>query len=683
MLQLEQFTKNNNMNLIKYIFITFVFILFVEAKDIHTLESQPEILFQYKELTKNQDKIALRVKFNRAVLLLEKKQYAQAIVLFKQTAKILKVPSFLNIGIAYHKLKSQKNAFLYLKQIYDIKETAQEDAYSYMSAAYYLYKITNDRSFIEDIIQVASKKKRLSEHVKTLIVDTYIELGKYKKALKVLETIKRPSDLKLALLNIKIGKYNKAIIHLDKALKVSITDDVTNKILWFKIYANLKANNIARISGNLEDIKKQERIFKTNLQMPLVLYFNKNKHTAKDYFTSVTNFSVERKIDFIFYFAPFIFSDNEEIEYEEKKAFILKNKYNMNELDMMIEYNAKFIKIIKKDPIKRVFELQKLIDKSYDTKSYEYYNLGLCYAQIDDFHKAYKYFNKAYGLNKKNKLFSTMTLLSASRVNAKLSKIRKEKLHENILSNTGTYTYYSQYIYKMLYKKSTSLNENTFRTKLKESIFFRALYFIDHIDKKGIHTTSPLLVEFEKDPLVHLFKLMARNSGESDYQYMSRIQDTIPVKYNDIFVKGPLIITRYYIDILKALGMFHIANLNIDNDKSATYYRTKALIDLYNNNSASAISLIEQLQTKYNVEDRYTYFLLIAALLESDQKEDAFITLSLVQALLRDSDANFLTGVELIQSLKLTSAVQYFKDKYHGELIDIKLVGLDEYLNEL
>ena len=120
--QLEQFTKDNNMNLIKYIFITFTLILFVEAKDIHTIESQPEILFQYKKLTKNQNNIALRVKFNRAVLMMENEEYSQAIVLFKQTAKNLKVPSFLNIGIAYYKLNSQKNAFLYLKQIYDIKE---------------------------------------------------------------------------------------------------------------------------------------------------------------------------------------------------------------------------------------------------------------------------------------------------------------------------------------------------------------------------------------------------------------------------------------------------------------------------------------------------------------------------------------------------------------------------------
>ena len=54
--------------------------------------------------------------------------------------------------------------------------------------------------------------------------------------------------------------------------------------------------------------------------------------------------------------------------------------------------------MIKLDPIRRVQVLQDMLDAKYDTNAYEYYNLGLAYAQIYDYISAYKYFKKAYGL---------------------------------------------------------------------------------------------------------------------------------------------------------------------------------------------------------------------------------------------------------------------------------------------
>ena len=52
-----------------------------------------------------------------------------------------------------------------------------------------------------------------------------------------------------------------------------------------------------------------------------------------------------------------------------------------------------------------------------------YYNLALCYAQIFDYHNAYKYFSKAYKLNPGNKLYSSMTLITANRIDLKLSVV--------------------------------------------------------------------------------------------------------------------------------------------------------------------------------------------------------------------------------------------------------------------
>ena len=671
----------------KNIFIfVLVFVLQINlfSKENKLIESQPEILFEYKKLNKEQNKLAMQVKFNTAVLYLEQGEYVKAIKLFKTTQKYFKVPSFLNIGISYYKLKSYNNAYLYLKKIYDVKEAAIEAPYSYMSASYYLYELTKDRQFIKDIIKIAVKKKRLAEHTKRLVVDVYIELKQYKNALTILQDMEEPLDLKMALLYIKLKNYGKAMISLDKALKISTDDTLTNKILWIKVFTDLKANNFAKLGDDIEKIQKRMRIFHTHLEMPIKLYFNKNTYTAKQYFDSITKFDTNRKIDFIFYFAPYIFTDNDAVKLEEEKAFILKNQQNIMGLDMMIDYNKKFIDIIKEDPIEKTFQLQKMIDTQYDVSDYQYYNLALSYAQIDDFHQAYKYFKKAYNLNKANKLYAVMTLISAQRVNIDISKIVKSKLINNLLSKKGNYHYFSQFIYKIIYDDELIPDKNKLLTKYKKSIFYRGLYFLDNINKKGILANEPLLIEFNKDPLVHMFNLIARKKDESDYQYVSRIQDNIPLKFNNLFIKGPLVVTRYYINILKAMGMLHTADLNIDQDTSATYYRTKALVQLYSANPQATISLIEHLQDKYNLEDRYTYLLLIAAMIDAGKIEDASLTLTLVQRkLLNDGDVEFLIGIELLKNLKLQSSIPYFKSKYNNDLIDFKLMGFDKLLGEI
>ena len=105
------------------------------------IESQPEIIFQFEKLKKTQENLALQVDFNKAVLHLSKNEYTEAIELFKKTAEILEIPSYLNIGIAYYKLNSIDNAIVYLNKIYEKEENSKIHTFSYMSACFYLYQI--------------------------------------------------------------------------------------------------------------------------------------------------------------------------------------------------------------------------------------------------------------------------------------------------------------------------------------------------------------------------------------------------------------------------------------------------------------------------------------------------------------------------------------------------------------
>lgn len=671
----------------KIVFKSFFFLLFFScllfAKEDFTAESQPQILFEHKDLLTQQEKRELFVKFNTGVLYLEQERYKEAINLFKQSAALLKVASYLNIGIAYYKLDAHKNSYLYLKKLYDLKDLINNDKFSYFSSAYYLYKITNDKKYINEISKIASKSKYLTENEKLLVVDTLILQKRYKYALQMAKDIKNISNLKIALLYIKLRDYSNANIHLTKAYEEEKSDKWKNTVLWFKVYRDLKANDLVNLTEDILKIENRVRIFDINKELPLKLFFNKDKFTPKEYFDKITKFSFERKIDFLYYFTPFLFEDVKTIDKFTTKSFIMKSQNDLKDLNTMIKYNRDFLKVIKLDPIRRVQVLQDMINVKYDTNAYEYYNLALAYAQVYDYIKAYDYFKKAYEMDRGNKLYSVMTFLTAKRLDKKIDKIEEEFLIKNIKSKRGSYVYLGHYTYKIFHDPSQKLDIGRLTNKQKKSIFFRSLYFLENVDKKGIKATEPLLVEYPKDQLVYMLSLVAKNEGESDFNYISRIQDNMPKIYNNSFIKGSLVVTDFYLDTLKALGIFNRTDFNIDDDLSPSYLRTKALVKLYIDQPKDTIKIIEYLHKKYDYRSINSYYILIASYFASKQENLGYAVLSEIGFVYNDTDAKFLEGVSLVQDLKLNTVAQYFQKKFKGGLMDFKIVGFDQFLESL
>lgn len=650
---------------------------FLLAANPSQMESQPEILFKFDKLKKNQSNLALQVEFNKAVLLLEKGQYALAIEILKNTARIMKIPSFLNIGIAYYKLDLLYNARIYLNRIYEYEEAVHSDTYSYMSACYYLYQITKNKKYLERIIDIAAKHKKLSEHSKRLIADTLIILKKYHQALKVINSMEFPLDLKKALLYLKLRNYAQAEVYLEKAYENTINPNKLDQIHWFMVYRDLKSNEIDKLLDHLDIINTKKNNFNANQELPLKIFFNKHKYTPKEYIRFVTRFSKDRKIDYLFYFAPYVFSDNEEIIYDIAKGFIFQEEQSIESLEEMVEYNANFLKFIKKDPIIRAKELEKLLVK--DTKSYIYYNLAICYAQINDYHNALKFFEKAYKLNPGNKLFSAMTLIAAERLGVKLKD--RDYIETNLKSNRGLYKFFGHLLYKTYLNEKFEIKNKA--SKYTETVFYKSIDYLQKMNDDENLENHALLQDHYKDPFVFLMRMVLRKEGETNFDYFSRLQDNIPLRFNNNFLEGPLIITQYYIDVLKSLGLFFKAELNIEGVHSPSYLRTKALRDLHMGNPQATVDILEYLQETYKLEDKYTLYLIVAGLLEAGKYNEASVQISLIKAILNDEGADFLSGVQLIQDLKLSSAKSYFTEPYLDSLIDFELVGFDDYLESL
>lgn len=641
------------------------------------IDSQPEIIFKYDKLKKDQERFKLQVEFNKAILLLEKAEYEKAIKVFKETSSILKIPSFLNIGIAYYKLGQIDNALLYLNNIYEYKEAAFSHTYSYISACFYLYQIKQERVYLETIIDITKKFKNLTEHSKRMVTDTYIILKDYEKALKVLNSMDFPMNLKKAMLYLKLDDYVNAEQFLIKAKEETYNQERIDQILWLMIFRDLKSNQLEKLKEHLDELNQRKETFKVNLKYPLEIFFNKHKFSTKEYLNFVTKFDHSRRLDFMFYFAPFIFSDKEEIMYDLSKGFIFKDKQNVESLEQMVAYNSKFINVLKEDPIIRAIKLKSFIKD--DSHSYTYYNLALCYAQIHDFHRAYEYFTKAYKLNPGNKLYAVMTLITANKINKKVKDV--DYIEQNIKSKGGMYKYFGQKLYKLYVNEASGIEFEPLH--YNQTVFYKALDYIAKLDEEKVDLNHPLFVEHYKDPLVYLMKSVYRKSDENDYQYFARLQDNTPLNINNNFLEGPLVVTQYYIDLLKAIGLFYKADLDLEGELSPSYLRTKALRELHNSKPEESLKILEKLQKDYKLEDKYTMYLIVASLLEAGKYNDASLQISLIKAILNDTGADFLTGVQLIQDLKFNSASQYFTEPYMDSLIDFRLINFDQLLESL
>lgn len=661
----------------KLLFIFFI-VSNLYANEKNILRSQPEIIFNYDKLKEYQEKLYLEVEFNKAILLLNKQEYKEAISILEKTVDLLELPSYLNIGIAYYKMGVIDKSITYLNKVYENRSAKKTNVYSYMSASFYLYKISKDNKYLDDIVTISKRFKNLSEHSKRMLADTYILLKEYKKALTILNSMEFSLDLKKGMLYLKLKNYDKAELFLKKAKENTANIDTLHKILWMLVYRDLKTNNIKKLEENLDELNKEKSIFKANIQMPLELYFNKNKYTPKQYLDFLVNLKDNRKEDFIYYFAPFIFSDKFEIIYDSLKGFIFNSKDSLRSLEEMVKYNSDFINIIKDDPIIRVNKLKKLIKSN--TRSYVYYNLALSYAQISDFQNAYKYFEKSYRLNPGNKLYSSMMLITAKRIGVKIKD--EEYIVNNIKSKEGLYKYFGKSLYKLFLNDVYENNEKPLN--YKKTLFYKALDYVEKLNKKENLIDHPLLKEYEKDPLIYLIKFIQKRPNEDQFVYISRLQDSMPLFLNNNFLDTSLVVTRYYIDLLKALGLFHKADIMLPNANSKpSYLRTKAYKDLHFGKSEETIKILEYLQTEYKLENRYDMFLMVAALLDAGRYNDASIQISLIKAILKDNDADFLTGVQLIQELKISSAKHFINKPYLDSLIDFRLIGFDEFLESL
>jgi len=665
--------------------IVIVFFLFDTILYANVISSQPQVIFELQRLEDSSENLEIQINFNKAVLLFKKNDYEGALKLFKKTAEVFETPSILNIGIIYYRQNRIKEATEYFDKIYSKKINLVHQPYSFIVACYYLSAITKEDKYILDLAKIFQNSNKLSEYSGLLkdikdailkeLANRYLYVKDYENAIAALEAMNNSLDFKKAMVYTKLNNFAQASKIIRK-LKQEITDnDLANKLLWVSTYVELKQNQFKTVQENLDLIAKTKD-FNLNIQMPFEIFFNKNLYSSKEYLNKIVKFDEERKLEFIYYFAPFVFSDSREIIYDSVKGFIYEEDSNVENLEVMVEYNTKFVKLIKENPIVRVNELKKLVRS--DSKAYVYYNLGLSFAQLNDFENAHINFEKAYKLSPGNKLYTSIYFITANYLDMKLETKEKESIDKSLRSSGGLYAYFGKELYKLFVNSSYHVTE--LPKQYRATAFYKAIDFLkDMYDNKPLNNHI-LLEEYEKDNLVYLLRLVQRQKDEDDYRYLARLQDNIPLFYNNSFIDSSLITSKYYIDILKALGVFTRADFKIEGHTNPIYLLTTAYSNLYLGKPQATIDILKKLKEEFSYENKFSMYLGVAAFLEAKRPEDASIQIALIKAFYKDKNTDILTAIQLLNNMNINSAKQFLENRYKNPYIDFRLARFDELM---
>ncbi|OCL84434.1 tetratricopeptide repeat protein [Arcobacter porcinus] len=652
------------------------------ANDI--LKSQPQIIFELDKF----DELEISNEFNKAVLLFNKGKYLDAYAIFNKTKVAYEAPSLLNMAIILLNENQKEKSIELFSKIYSKKSNLLNEPYAFIASCYYLFFLTSDDKYMIDLVTIfqnSDKLKNQSEIIKNIkdiilkeLANRYLLVKDYENALGALNAMSYSLDLKKAMIYIKQNNFLRADKVLNKLLKEDFEQEELDEIYWIALFVDLKLNKLDDAKETLELISKRKDNYKTHLKLPFEIYFQKDLYSESDYLKSVLKFDDNRKIDYLYYFVPFVFSDTKELMYDTVKGMVTKDKSSLENLEAMFNYNIKFIKAIRLDPILRIKELKKEINEN--SKAYTFYNLALAYGQIQDFTNAYKYFEKAYKLSPGNKLYAIMYLITSNKIKQGMDNKQKELIKSRIKDEKGMYSYFAKELYSLYVDISFENDEEPY---LEETIFFKALDFLKKLENNEYMANHILLKEWDKDPFVYLLKLVQQKHRESDYEYFSRMQDTIPTKANNNFLNSSILTSMYYIDILKSLGIFERVDYQIYGDESPIYLLTKAYANLYLGKTEESIKILNILKNNYKFENRFTMYLFVSSYLESGRREEASIQISLIKAFYKDTDTDFLTAIQLIQQLNINAAKQFLDRAYDNPYISFDIVDFDEFMLSL
>jgi tetratricopeptide (TPR) repeat protein len=640
--------------------------------------------------------------YNMGVAKMKEKDYAQAIVSFKKAIQNREQKCISSINAAVSALHLNKSELFkyYIDLAYAyLPDDVNMPLYSYEMSLINYYK----KFYYEALssLEHPSHKFNVDEqrYISSKIL-AYIGNDAFAidALLKINETY---TYLPLGLLYARIGEFAIAKKYLEKSLLY------TNEPLKIKLALALVENKLGDLKGSADLLnftykqnqKKAISTYPIEVTLKNSLF---DVNIAQKEFQKNLYFDEQNVYSLIFYFAPYkIFNASQSIEYIRKGGMNLF----LDKLGPALDYlkasssiskvNFSIAKGIKKALANHIFQANKIFKsliKDYPSHSILHYNLGLTYAQIGDFKKAYKHFSISYHLDNTNYLAGVFSIYCAKLIKKDVKKLTEDvrssiAIDKNIpdinlymsLINLGENNQFSLSRWIEADKKNTPLNlafDIIIAQKISNEKYFRS-------------KSTQLQALLPEDLMSNIIFFNMKYSGENIKKYAKDIQLRFLDKKLDFssFYYGAMIARTQYIKLLQISGLLYFerdklkAKLPLEKDDPMALTHTLAYLDIYSNNFEESYVLYNKLIDDFNQKDTTIIFLAATAAIGAKHTANAIALLQLSKIIDNTNDESRYALGLLYQEVKnfKGAIIQYkkirdknFKSKYFSFKIKAK-----------
>ncbi|QOR01692.1 tetratricopeptide repeat protein [Campylobacter sp. 2014D-0216] len=591
--------------------------------------------------------------YNLGVAQMKQKDYTSAIENFKQSLDLgeHKVAASINLAVCYYNLgnRAKFNHYIDLAKAYLPQDSK--------SSLYYYYQglINYYQGFYPEALQMFSKVDNPSYKDESYYISgkIYSLLQSEKNAINFLQKQEEYNvDLPLGLLYAKIGQYAKAKEHLEKSSKSDLHKQRSQVALAL---VDLKLGQYANGSEILKalyikdrDIGTKYYKIKTRLKRNL-----SNIDIAQQNFAKRLITGKQQIYDLLFYFSPYrVFDVKQSMELITKAD--LGNFIQGYEYELLVKSKAlSGVNVELSHAINLAFNFHlreanqefKNISEIYHAHDVIHYNLALTYAQLQDYHNAYKHFSTAYHLNPKNYIAGIFAIFCMDLVKKDYTKLTNELLENlqadpTIDQNHNIYKYLihlsrNDFTAMIPYLDNLSGKENS-PLELMFSIIAANGNNLENLRNEKIKELKDLLKE---DIISNILYFNSENTNLDIKEYAKKAQIyflTTKLDYNSLF-GGAGIVKDSYVTLMQITGLLnHVRNdikkrLSTSNKNSIGLIFALAYVDIFAKEYQEAYTLYNILIDDYKIKDAQTLFLAAVAAIGSNNPNSAIALLELAR----------------------------------------------------
>ncbi|CUU40572.1 MULTISPECIES: tetratricopeptide repeat protein [Helicobacter] len=584
--------------------------------------------------------------------------------------------------------------------------TANQPLYSYLYGLLQYYKgfyFESLSPFLNPSSQsYSTESKRLASEVFLIFGDEYNALAQLKQASN------RDDNLAIALLHARLGEYGQAKQYLYEYLGAHPGDPQALMALQL---IELKGGNykegaliLDRLNAKEEDAKVFD-VYPIKAKLRDELF---DINLAQENFWN-RRFEHNKMLGYkiLFYYAPFLVFD-------AKQALAIIDDGNLNAYSSNIESAKSILQegqkvsqinnhlandlrslALNQDIRDTIKSMEKSL-KTYPNHSVLHYDVGLLYAQMNDFDNAYLHFIRAYHLDSNNTMAGIFALMCAEltyRDRARLINSISNDLAEIDFTNQVE----NQFLLSLFrYTSDAPADSLDWLNDMKKQPVFerKPIYFaLEAVYAIYTNNDKQLVDAFEYLKKIYAKDVVANTMYELGKRFRLNLKDVAlqmnamykdkKLDMNSIYY-GPSLARELYIYVgfvtgsLRSIQEELEARLVVETRTNNGILQALALSNIYSNDFEKAFALYNSLLDDLHEEDSQTRFLSAIAAMGANRHENAVALLQLTK---NESPTNFearyALGLLYQEGKNMRAATQHYdrlaNSKFESEFFDFEI----------